>query len=171
MSRIAILLSASVVCGLVAGTRGDDLSKLPLDNDFLIKMATSNNAVISISKIGETQGSADVKAFASQLVKDHQASYDKIAELLKSRKIGVVAGTEAETKAEIKRLGELKGSDFDKEYLTWVIKEHKTNLPIFENQSKQGKDADITAYAKDNLDTSRKHLQKAEELAKTIISK
>jgi putative membrane protein len=171
MRRVSILLSVSIVCGLVDGTRGEEPAKLPLDNAFLIKMATCNYAVISISKMAETQGSPDVKTFAGQLVKDHQESYDKLADLLKTRKVGVVSGTESETKTEIKRLGDLKGTDFDKEYLKWVIKEHNGSIPIFENQIKLGKDDDVRAYAKENLDISRKHLQKAEELPKTITSK
>jgi putative membrane protein len=128
MSRVSILLSASVFCGLVAGTRGEEPVKLPLDNAFLIKEATCNYAVITISKLAETQGSPDVKTFAGQLVKDHQASYDKLADLLKTRKVGVVSGAESETKTEIKRLSDLKGTDFDKEYLKWVIKEHNSGI-------------------------------------------
>jgi putative membrane protein len=144
---------------------------MPLDNEFLVKAATCNHAVIAISKMAETQGEADVKAFASLLVKHHQASYEKLAELLKIRKIGVVSGTESATKAEIKRLGDLKGTDFDREYVSWIIKEHRSGIPVCENQIKLGKDADVSTFAKESLETGRKHMQKAEELAKTISSK
>ena len=66
MKSLGILLSVSVVCWLVAGARGDDPVKLPVDNDFLVKAATCNYAVITISKMAETQGSPEVKAFAGQ---------------------------------------------------------------------------------------------------------
>jgi putative membrane protein len=159
MKRLGILLSASVFFWSIGGARGADPAPLPLDNNLLIKMATCNYAAITISKMAEAQGTSEVKTFASSLVKDHQASYDKLSELLKTRKVGVVSGTEAETKAEIKRLTELKGTDFDREYLKWIIEEHKSSIPLFENQIKLGKDADVTAYAKDNLVVVRKHLQ------------
>jgi putative membrane protein len=171
MKRVGILLSASVVCLLIAGARGDDAVKLPLDNDFLVKVATCNHAVIAISKMAETQGSPDVKVFAAHLGKNHQASYDKLAGLLKTRKVGVVSGTESETKAEIKLLGDLKGTGFDREYLKWVIGEHRSGVPLYENEVKLGKDDDIRAFAKGSLDTCRKHLQEAEDLAKTVSSK
>jgi putative membrane protein len=171
MKPVSMFLSASVVCLLVAGARGDGQGKLPLDNDFLIKAATCDFAVISISKMAETQGSPEVKSFAVQLGKDHQACYEKVADLLKTRKVGVVSGTEADTKATIKRLGTLKGTDFDREYLKWIINEHREGIPLMENQMKMGKDADVRDFAKENLGTTRKHLQKAEELAKTISVK
>jgi putative membrane protein len=171
MKRIGIVLSAGVFALLVAGARGDGQGKLPLDNDFLVKEATCHFAVISVSKMAETQGSPDVKSFAVQLGKDHQAAYEKLAGLLKTRKVGVVSGTEADTKATIKRLGELKGTDFDREYLKWTIGEHREGISLQENQIKMGKDADVGSFAKECLSTSRKHLEKAEELAKSIKAK
>ena len=82
-----------------------------------------------------------------------------------------MSGTEAATKAEIKHLDDLKGTDFDREYLKWVIKEHKSGISLCENQIRLGKDANVSAFAKDILETGRKHLQKAEELSKTISYK
>ena len=171
MKRVGILVVASVVFVLAGGARGGGPGKLPLGNDFLIKVATCNHAAIVIGKMAQTQGSPDVKAFAVRLVKDHEACSEKLAVLFKTRKVGVVSGTEAETKATIKRLGELKGTDFDREYLAWVIKEHRSALPMFENQIKVGKDDDIRVFATEGLDLGRKHLQKAQELAKAIDTK
>ena len=171
MKRIGLLLSASVVCCFVVRARSDDPVRLPVHNDFLIKVTPCNYGLITISKVAETQGSPEVKAFAVHAVKDHQADYEKLATLLKNRKISVVSGTESVTKAEIKHLGDLKGSDFDREYLKWVIKEHKSGISLCENQVRVGKDADVSAFAKEILEAGRKHLQKAEELSKTISSK
>jgi putative membrane protein len=171
MKRVGTLLSASVVCWLVAGARGDDPVKLPLDNAFLIKIATCNHAVLVMSKMAEAQGSPDVKAFAAHLSKSHQATDDKLADLFKSRKVGVVSGTEPETKAEIQHLSDLKGTAFDREYLSWIIKEHRSGVPVLENQIKLGQDADVRTFAKGTLETARKHTQEAEALAKTLSSK
>ena len=82
-----------------------------------------------------------------------------------------MSGTESATKAEIKRLDDLKGADFDRAYLKWVIKEQKSGISLCENQVRVGKDADVSVFAKDILETGRKHLQKAEELSETTNSK
>ena len=42
---------------------------------------------------------------------------------------------------------------------------------VCENQIKQGKDEDVSAFAKDGLVGLRKHLKMAEELAKTSDSR
>lgn len=171
MNRFGIALSWSVLCCLAVGVRADEPVKLPVDNEFLIKAATCNHAAITIGKMAENRASAQVKSFATHMVQEHQECYQKVADLLKTRKVGVLAGTEPDTKAAMKRLEDLKGTDFDREYLKWVIQEHRAGVPMLEHQVKAGKDGDINAFAKEGLVAIRKHLAKAEELAKNIGSK
>jgi putative membrane protein len=140
----------------------------PLDKDFLVKVATCNNAEIEVSKLAaKRSGSADVKEFATMLGKDHKAAYDKLGDLIKNRKVGVAAGLEKSTRDEIKKLSKLEGNDFDRAFLDHMIREHKKAIAIFENQAKNGQEPDIRDYAKDLLPDLRKHLKKAETLAQS----
>jgi putative membrane protein len=167
MKRFGTLLAALLVYVLIGGSQAGEKTARPLDKDFLIKVASAHNAEIEISKLADKHaGSADVKDFANMLVKEHKSAYDQMGELLKNRKIGVVAGLEKETRDELKRLGKLEGAEFDREYLNCMIREHKTAIGIFENQAKNGQEADIRGYAQEMLPDLRKHLKKAEELAK-----
>jgi putative membrane protein len=163
-------LSAVLILGglAVAWTRGGEKTARPLDKDFLVKVATCNNAEIEVSKLADKRAnSAQVKEFATMLVKEHKAAYDKLGDLLKNRKIGVVAGLEKESREEIKRLSKMEGEEFDRAFLQHMIREHKTAITIFENQAKNGQEADIRDYAKELLPHLRNHLRKAEQLAKT----
>lgn len=169
MKNVCMFLSALVVSGFAIGARGDEKTDRPLDNEFLIKVASCSNAGIQISKLANKRSeSTEVKEFATTMVKDHQAAYDQLAELLKNRKVGVLAGLEKETREEITRLGKLEGADFDRAYVKCAITEHKKAIAMFEGQVKNGKEEDIRGYAKENLPMLRKHLTHAEELAKTL---
>jgi putative membrane protein len=170
MKTWCALPSLALACWLVGGTDGGVKTPPPiLDDKFLVHAATEHHAEIEVSKLVERRSGSDaVKDFAKQHIKEHQAAYDKLAGLLKSRKIGVVAGTEESTKTALKRLGNLEGAAFDREYLNWVIKEHKTAITRFEMQADQGKADDIRAYAKELLPELRRHLAEAEKLAKKI---
>jgi putative membrane protein len=165
MKRFSFLPAFAIVCIVSAGAHGGDK---PLDKDFLVKAATCNHAEIEVTKLADRRSnSSDVKDLALVIQKEHKAAYEKLGELLKTRKVGVVAGLEKDARAEIKRLGALEGAEFDREFLLHMIREHKTAISIFENQAKNGQEADIRDYAKDHLPDLRKHLKKAEELAKT----
>jgi putative membrane protein len=169
MKFIGNLVAVLLVGGFVAGTQGGEKGDRPLDKDFLIKVATCNNAGIQISGlVNKRSESSPVKDFATMIVKDHKASGDQLTELLKGRKLAIAAGFDKETKDEVKRLGKLKGNEFDQAYLQCMMKGHKEAIAIFENQAKNGQEEDIRTYAKESLPHLRKHLSKAEELAKTV---
>jgi len=156
------------VAGLAGGMRANEKMERPLDNDFLVKAATANNAEIEVGKLAERRASSnEVKDYANMLVKDHKTANDKLGGLIKTRKVGVVAGFEKETRDEINRLSNLNGKDFDRAFLDHMIQDHKKAISIFENQAKNGKEEDIRAYAKEMLPDLQKHLKKAEELAKS----
>jgi putative membrane protein len=158
---------AFVFC-LALENRAAQKGEQPLDKDFLVKAATCNNAEIEISKLADNRSkSAQVKEFANTLVKDHKAAFEKTGELLKAHKLGVVTGLEKDTKDEISRLSKLEGAAFDQAFLQHMIQEHRKAISIVENQVKNGREADIRNHAKDMLPELQRHLNKAEELAKS----
>jgi len=162
------LLALLLVC-LADRTLADDKSARPIDNDFLINVATCNQAEVEYAKLADKRaGSAKVKDFAASLLDEHKTANDKLAELLKTRKVGVVAGLEKETRDKVQRLGKLEGADFDREFLNCVIQDHKKMIAMFDNQVAKGQEADIRAYAKRTLPGLRKHLEKAQNLEKAV---
>jgi len=151
------------------GARGDDTANLPLDDNFLIKVATCENAEIETGKLADKHAaSPKVKEFGAQMVREHQQNYDKMATVIKNRKIGVVAGLEKDVRAEIDRLSKLNGAEFDREYLNCAIKAHQKAISMFENQANNGKNAEIRTFAKDTLPALKEHLKHAESLAKDL---
>jgi len=158
-----------VIGGLVTSANAGEKSERPIDKDFLIKAATCNNAEIQISKLADSRSNSSlVKDFAATIVKDHKAAGDRLAEMLKGRKLAIAAGFEKETKEEVNRLSKLSGSEFDQAFVHCMMKGHKEAVAIFENQAKNGQDEDIRSFAKEQLPDLRKHLSKAEELAKSV---
>jgi putative membrane protein len=169
MKLFGSLLAMVVVSGLAAGIQaGEKKSEMPLDKDFLLKAATINNAEIQIGNMANKRAaSSQVKGYASMLVKDHKAAGDKMVEVLKGRKLAIATGVDKETKEEISRLSKLEGNEFDRAFIHCMVKGHKEAIALFENQAKNGQEEDIRSFAKEILPDLRKHLSKANELAKT----
>jgi len=166
MRHFSTLLSIAIFGCWASGARGDDPAR-PLDDNFLIKAAATDNAEIETSKLADRRsGSQQVKDFAAQAIKDHQKSSDRLAKVIKNRKVAIVSGLEKENRDEIDRLSKLQGAEFDREYLHWMVRTHTDAISVFENQIKNGKDAEIRSFADETLPTLREHLKRAEELAK-----
>ena len=171
MKKVLIL---SVVVALVGGLAGGStagVKKLDptIDNAFLMKAAECNKAAIDAGKIAERQAaSSEVKNFAKHMVKEHTMCYDKLAELLKNRKVGIVSGTDPNIREELKRLAKNEGAAFDEAYMQCVVKEHRKAIGMFKAQINTGKEADITSFAKEALPELRQHLAQAEKMTKAL---
>jgi len=166
MKQVSSLVAVAVLVAFANGSQGGE--KGPLDKDFVIKVASCNNAEIEVSKLADSRSkTTEIREFAGKLINDHKAAQDKLAELIKNRKFGVVTGLEKEAREDIKRLGKLEGSAFDQAFLEHTVVEHKKAITMFENQVKNGTDSEVRDYAKEMLPDLQKHLKKAQELSKT----
>ncbi|PYX62544.1 MAG: DUF305 domain-containing protein, partial [Acidobacteria bacterium] len=58
-------------------------------------------------------------------------------------------------------------SDFDKEFKTMAVKDHKKDIKEFERLSKSAEDADLKSWATKTLPTLQEHLRLAEQLGVT----
>jgi len=147
---------------------GQQRTEQPLDNDFLAKIAACNHAEVEIGKLAATRASSEkVKDFAQNLVKEHQKVHERVADLMKNRKIAMLTGLDKDGQAQVQKLTKLEGKEFDRTFLNDAITEHRTAITLFENQIKNGKDKDISTFAQETLPALQNHMKRAEELAKT----
>jgi len=145
---------------------------LPTDNEFLTKAFTAGHKEIQLSKLADRHSRNDqVKSFAQQMIDDHTKANQQLAEQLKSRKIAIVAGTEKDLRDASDRLGKLDGDAFDRAYIETMVQDHKEAVALFDNQVKNGKDLDVTKFAKNTLPTIKGHLQHAQKLASSVGTK
>lgn len=140
------------------------------DQRFIEKAGQSGHMEIaaSISATGKSQ-SADVKAFAEQMVKDHTEA-DKALTAIATAK-GVKPPTEpsAEQKKMLEALNDKEGEAFDREYVKEVgVAAHEEAVKLFEQASKQVQDADLKAYAEATLPKLQHHLDMAKQLESRI---
>ena len=69
------------------------------------------------------------------------------------------------------KLAQLRGPDFDREYMSAMVKDHETDVKDFDTQSKDGNDADIKAFARKTLPTLQEHLKMAQAAAQKVGAK
>ena len=74
----------------------------------------------------------------------------------------------AKQKANKERLSKLSGEEFDKAYMSDMLKDHRTDIAAFEQESDSGKDSDIKEFASQALPTLREHLKQAESVTGKI---
>ena len=64
----------------------------------------------------------------------------------------------------IKKLSEKSGKEFDRDYMSMMVKDHQDDVDKFEKMSKDGNDADLKAFATKTLPILRAHLDSAKAI-------
>lgn len=105
-----------------------------------------------------------VRQFAQQLVSDYTAANRQITVLVQSKGASLPAELDPERAAEAERLEEARGARFDHAYLEDQIASHEAVLALFQDESEQGGDPEVKAFARDMLPILQQHLAMAESI-------
>ncbi|MFP5392210.1 MAG: DUF4142 domain-containing protein [Gammaproteobacteria bacterium] len=136
------------------------------DQKILQEMAVANIDEIAAAKIAVNKSqSAEVKAFAQQMIDDHTKALNDVTTLAQTK--GVTLPTEPDTKhkAAAAALEKLSGAAFDKAYMMQAgVGDHNAVQKKLQKNQTKAKDADVKALAAKMLPTVEQHLHSAHQL-------
>jgi putative membrane protein len=155
----ALALSVSLAShGVFAATDADD---------FVEDASAKGVAEVEAGKLAEEKGTAaDVKAFGAMMVKDHTAANEKLKAIADQKKLEVSTDAELLDKAKSMILELRSAKSFDQAYANNQVKAHEATIEIFEDEIKNGDDAQLKEFATATLPKLKAHLEQAKALAK-----
>jgi len=129
------------------------------DSKFATDAANGGLAEVALGKLAQTKAAnAQVKSFADMMVKDHSKANDELMAIAKSKNITLPAAPDADHQKKMDDLSKLSGKDFDKAYVDAMVDGHKSTLSLLESEAKDGKDADLKAFATETAPIVKTHL-------------
>jgi putative membrane protein len=133
--------------------------------DFVDDATAKGIAEIEAGKSALQKGhSADVKTFAQMMIDDHTKANEKLKAIAAGKKLEVASDAELMDKAK-KMLLDIRDDSFDRSYANNQVKAHEQTIAIFEEEAKDGKDAELKMFAHDTLPKLKAHLAEAKKLA------
>jgi len=134
-------------------------------SETLIDVAEFDLTQRELGKLAQVSGvSADVKALGKMMETHHDESYKDLVELAKNKSISVPTAITKDGQDEYDDLKEVTAKDFDKEYLTDVLKDHKDAIDEFKKEAEKTNDVEVKAYLERKITSLSSHYQSAEEL-------
>lgn len=135
------------------------------DQKIVAGMAQANMAEIAAAKLALANSqSAEVKAFAQQMIDDHSKALADVTALAQNKGVTLPADVDPKHKAMAARLSKLKGEKFDQLYMAQAaVNDHKQVHVKLKKDEAAAKDADVKALAAKMLPTVEQHLHKATE--------
>ena len=164
MKKLLPLLLAAA-CG-AALAQGAQLDKK--DREFIQKAAAGGMEEVEAGKMAQDKArNPDVKSFASMLVTDHSDANQKLQALAQQKGVTLPSALPAKQQKTVDKLA--KAKDFDKNFIhEQGLEDHRKDIKDFEKASKNAKDPDVKAFAANTLPVLQKHLQRAQELSKSV---
>lgn len=167
-------VSMGAVLLLVAGTAVAQQAKTATgesraDQKFVQKAAEDGLAEVDLGKLASERGtSPEVKQFGEKMANDHGAANQELASLAQSKGITMPQEPDKKDQKLRDKLAKLSSSQFDREYMKAMVKDHKKDVAEFRRQSQKAKDPDVKAWASKTLPTLEGHLQLAEQTEKAV---
>jgi len=140
-----------------------------MDSQFVTKAAQGGLAEVKLGQLAQDKGSnQSVKDFGAQMVKDHSEANDKLKSVVSGKGVSVPDSLNAKDQALYDRLSKLSGTQFDRAYISAMVKDHVEDVAEFRKESKTAQDADIKSFAAKTLPTLEHHLQMAQDAQKQL---
>jgi putative membrane protein len=129
------------------------------DAKFATTAANGGMAEVALGKLALTKtSSAQIKTFATMMVTDHGKANDELMAIAKTKNITLPAAVDSTHQKKMDELTKLNGKDFDKAYVDAMVDGHKKTLSLMQDEAKDGKDADLKAFAAKTAPTVQMHL-------------
>jgi putative membrane protein len=143
----------------------------PSDKRFVREALQGGMAEVEMGKLAtEKASSDDVKKFGQRMVDDHTKAGDQLKQIASQK--GIVVPQKLSPKDEMtkERLSKLSGDQFDKAYMSDMVKDHTQDVADFQKEANSGADSDVKNFATKTLPTLEDHLREAKQLKPTTTA-
>src|SRR5207248_9325552 len=122
------------------------------DTTFMKKAARGGIAEVELGKLAtEKASNEEVKKFGQRMVDEKSKAKDRLKEVAAKEHVDLPTETSMKDKATKARLEKLSGEQFDRAYMNDMVKDHKTDVAEFAQQSKHAKDPAVKSFARETL--------------------
>ncbi|MEO5868044.1 MAG: DUF4142 domain-containing protein [Sphingomonas sp.] len=132
--------------------------------EFLTKAIRGDNSEMTLGALAAVKGGTAVADYGHALEADHTKA--RAAAVALATHYGMTPPTDLlpEANEEQKKLQGLSGNDFDKEFVSYMVKDHEGDISDFTKEAESSAPDDVKKLAKDALPDLQKHLDMAKRL-------
>ncbi|MFN6569310.1 DUF4142 domain-containing protein [Dendronalium sp. ChiSLP03b] len=135
------------------------------DRQFMNEAAQGGLAEVQLGQLASQRGASNaVKQFAQRMVQDHTQVNNQLKQLATQKGVTLPTSIDSTHQQVQQRLSKLSGTNFDREYMNEMLKDHEKDVSAFQTEAQQGQDPDVKALAAQALPTLQEHLQQARSI-------
>jgi putative membrane protein len=169
LGTVALAFAVAPAFAQTSQSKTQTTMKQSSDQKFVKEAAQGGLAEVELGKLAQDKGSSEqVKSFGKRMVDDHGKANDELQTLAKNKNITLPNDLDAKDKALKDRLSKLSGAQFDRAYMSAMLRDHRKDISEFRTESNSGHDPDVKAFAAKTLPTLEDHLKLAQQTEKAV---
>ena len=143
-----------------------DTSKVGDDaKDFTTEAAQGGLMEVELGSIAQRNGaSKSVKDFGKMMVDDHTQLNQELQALAVKKNVPLPSGITNSQQDDTTKLSKEKGSEFDKDYISMMVKDHEDDIDAFKKAADKIDDQDYKDLINKAIPTLQKHLDAAKSI-------
>lgn len=163
----SLIVGLGLIVSVVSASRAADATKEKNPTQSFIKHAASGGLLeVKLGQLAtERAKNPAVKQFAQRMVDDHSKANKELEAVAGQKGVQLSGKLNKKDQATFDKFADLKGEDFDREYIQCMLKDHEHDVAEFEKQARNATDQDVKTFAAKTLPTLREHLQMVRALA------
>jgi putative membrane protein len=171
-SRMIAGMLICSACLCLTAARADDAQddRRPITNQqFVHKASAGGLAEVAFGRMAAEKASSDeIRQFGRQMVQDHGKANQELTRIAEIKQLPIAREMDQAHKEMERKLMQLSGKDFDREYIQGQLKDHQEAVALFDKYSQSGTDKELKAFATQTLPTLKEHLAMVKQIADKI---
>ena len=137
------------------------------DSNFVMQAAIGGLMEVKAGQVAQQNAQNQrVKDFGNMMVTDHSKANDELKSFASGRGITLPDSLPKAKQKEIDEMAKMKGSAFDKHYVSMMVEDHQKDVAEFKKQSTGAKDDQLKSWVSNTLPTLQKHLDSIQAIKK-----
>ena len=133
--------------------------------DFTTDAAQGGLFEVEMGAIAQRNGASQaVKDFGKMMVDDHTKLNQQLQELAAKKNVPLPSGITNSQEKDTSKISKEKGSEFDKDYISMMVKDHEDDIDAFKKAADKINDQDYKNLINGALPTLQKHLDAAKAI-------
>jgi putative membrane protein len=156
------ITAAAFISGLTLSSAFADSAR-----SFLEDAIRGNNSEIKLGQLAQQKAASEsVRSFGRTLQTDHSKGNEQAIALAKQMQITPPTDATTEADKEYDKLSKMSGAQFDSEFTSYMVQDHRKDIAEYQEQAKDKSDLKVAQLATETLPTLQHHLELAQSLQK-----
>lgn len=135
------------------------------DATFINTVGQAGVEEVQFGQLAQTKAASPaIRRFARQMVAQHTTANQQLMALGQSKQLTPPTDMDTMHTQMFSDLQGLRGRAFDKRYMDGQVQDHQAVVAAFQTEAQNGTDADVKAWAAQNLPMMQQHLSMAQRL-------